>query len=134
MNSYDEDAHVQHVWNLTRAGGDQVVIELWTDDYTVRVHGGPDDGHDADGGRTVIEQELLPRHTAAGYQVTSSYAVNDPEPHDAVGVEGAEPDGKPSACPECGSPVEYEANHVTDLREGDAWLCTGCRWGQYVTA
>lgn len=128
-----DDAHVQHTWNLAHDSGDEFTIDLWTDGYSVRVHGGPDDGHDDEGGLRVIEQELLPKYTAAGYRVTSHYAVNDPavlddeEPAD-------EPDGKPEKCPECGDPVEYVANHCSDFREGEAWLCTGCRWGQWITA
>lgn len=126
------DGHVQHTWNLAHPDGSEISIDLWTDGYSVRVDGGPDDGHDDEGGRTAIEERLLPKYAAAGYRVTSSYAVNDPEPHDDEGDE--EPDGKPEKCPECGDPVEYVANHCTDFREGEAWLCTGCRWGQWLTA
>jgi hypothetical protein len=59
--------------------------------------------------------------------------VNDPAPLNDEALD-AEPDGKPDQCPECGSPVEYAANHCTHMREGEAWLCTGCRWGQYIVA
>lgn len=127
------DDHVQHTWNLANADGDEIGIDLWTDGYSVRVHGGPDDGDEDEGGRPAIEERLLPKYAAAGYRVTSSYAVNDPESHDDE-EPAAEPDGKPEACPECGSPVEYVANHCSDFGEGEAWLCTGCRWGQWITA
>ena len=128
-----DDAHVQHTWNLTNDAGDRITIDLWTDGYSVRVHGGPDDGHDDEGGRQVIEQQLLPKYRVAGYRVESSYVVSDPESHDDEEPD-EEPDGKPEACPECGSPVEYVPNHADGFREGPAWLCTGCRWGEWVTA
>jgi hypothetical protein len=130
----DHDEHVQHTWNLANVDGDQIAIELLTDDETVRVDGG--DGEDLTvwNARRVIEEQLLPKYTAAGYQITSSYAVNDPATGDDDETEGGEPDGRPAACPECGSPVEYVANHVSDFREGEAWMCTECRWGQYLTA
>jgi hypothetical protein len=128
-----DDAHVQHTWNLTHDNGDRISIDLWTDSETVRVDGGPDDGHHDDRGRKVIEEQLLPKYTAAGYRIDSAYPVNDPARLDDDSPED-EPDGKPDACPECGDPVEYEANHCTALREGPAWLCTGCRWGQYLVA
>ncbi|MFM9656796.1 hypothetical protein [Streptomyces scabiei] len=125
------DDHVQHTWNLTHPDdGSTIAIDLWTDGYSVRVDGGPDDGHDDEGGRQAIEEQLLPKYEAAGYRITSSYPVNDPEPHDEAPAD--EPADKPEACPECGSPVEHAANHVADLRQGDAWLCTGCRWGQWI--
>lgn len=127
------DDHVQHTWNLTHPDGSEITIDLWTDDYSVRVHGGPDDGHDDEGGRCAIEEQLLPKYAAAGYRVASSYAVNDAEAHDDE-ESADEPDGKPEACPECGDPVEYAPKHCTELREGDAWLCTGCRWGQFLVA
>lgn len=133
MTTTPDDAHVQHTWTLTHPTNGDISIDLWTDGYSVRVDGGPDDGHDSEGGRQVIEQQLLPKYAAAGYQVTCSYAVNDPESHDDEEPAG-EPDGKPEACPECGDPVEYAAKHCTDFREGEAWLCTGCRWGQWLTA
>jgi hypothetical protein len=126
------DVHVQHTWNLTHDNGDTVSIDLWTDGYTVRVDGGPDDGHDDDRGQQAVE-ELLGKYTAAGYRIDSAYAVNDPEQLDDEGPDD-EPDGKPDACPECGDPVEYAPNHCSDFREGPAWLCTGCRWGQYLVA
>lgn len=133
MTMTANDSHVQHTWNLTRGPGDEITIDLWTDGETVRVHGGPDDGHDNDRGRYGIEQQLLPKYAAHGYQVDSSYPVNDPEPHDDE-APSAEPADKPEACPECGSPVEYAPNHVADHQQGDAWLCTGCRWGQWIPA
>jgi hypothetical protein len=126
MNSYDD--HVQHTWILTRDTDEQVHIELWTDGYSVRVDGG--DGEDSEGGKTAVG-ELIAKYEAAGYQQTRDYPVNDPE---SAVEEEAEPDGKPDACPECGSPVAFEPRYVTDVREGDAWLCTGCRWGRFVTA
>ncbi len=132
MSQHDD--HVQHTWNLTRdTDGDRISIDLWTDGYSVRVDGGPDDGHEDDRGLQAIEQQLLPKYAAAGYRIESSYAVNDPAQLDDDGPD-TEPDGKPGKCPECGSPVEYEPNHCTDLREGQAWLCTGCRWGPWVVA
>ena len=132
MTTHDD--HVQHTWNLTHPDdGSTITIDLWTDDYSVRVHGGPDDGHDDEGGRPAIAEQLLPKYVAAGYRVASSYAVNDPEPHDDEAQDG-EPDGKPEKCPECGDPVEYAPKHCTDLREGDAWLCMGCRWGEFLVA
>lgn len=130
------DSHVQHTWNLTHTNGDDVTIDLWTDNYTVRVHGGPDDGYDSDGGLPTIEGELLPRHAAAGYRVKSDYAVNDPESHDDEPEE--EPEGadqRPDQCPECGTTnMEYVPNHTVAYREGPAWMCTGCRWGQFIVA
>ena len=126
------DTHVQHTWNLTNPDADEISIDLWTDGYTVRVDGGPDDGHDDDRGQSAVDQ-LLAKYAAAGYQLVRDYPVNDPAPLDDEAAD-AEPDGKPEACPECGSPVEYVANHCTDMREGEAWLCTGCRWGQYLVA
>lgn len=134
MTMTANDAHVQHTWNLTHTTnpGDEITIDLWTDGETVRVDGGPDDGHNDDRGRYAIEQELLPKYTAHGYRIESSYAVNDPESRDEAA--DAEPADKPEACPECGSPVEFAPNHVADLHQGDAWLCTGCRWGQWIVA
>jgi hypothetical protein len=35
------DNHVQHTWHLTNPDGDDISIDLWTDDYTVHVDGGP---------------------------------------------------------------------------------------------
>ena len=131
------DDHVQHTWHLTHADGGEVRIDLWTDGETVRVDGG--DGESSDGGRAAVEQ-LLAKYAARGYQVESSYPVNEPEqpvnePEQPVDEPaGGEPDGRPEACPECTSPVEYAANHVGDFREGEAWLCTGCKWGQWITA
>ncbi|CAL9647368.1 hypothetical protein [Streptomyces sp. enrichment culture] len=127
----DHDDHIQHTWNLAHPDRDEITIDLWIDGYTVRVDGG--DGEASETGRKAVE-ELLEKYTTAGYQITSSYAVNDPASRDDEEPEAVEPDGRPDKCPECGSPVEYEANHCSDFREGEAWLCTGCRWGQYVTA
>ncbi|MEZ3180322.1 hypothetical protein KYY02_17005 [Streptomyces pimonensis] len=131
------DEHVQHTWNLVRdADGDEISIDLLTDGETVQVDGGDGESYSAVNARRDIEEQLLPKYTGRGYRVASAYAVNDPEPHtaDEAVVDDAEPDGRPERCPECGSPVEYEPRHCTDLREGEAWLCTGCRWGRFVTA
>ncbi|MFJ3507842.1 hypothetical protein [Streptomyces luteogriseus] len=126
------DTHVQHTWQLAHDNGDEITIDLWTDGYSVRVDGGPDDGDDDERGQQAVEQ-LLAKYTAAGYQPVCDYPVNDTETHDDE-APATEPDGKPEQCPECGDPVEYVANHYADFREGEAWLCTGCRWGQWVTA
>lgn len=130
MTDYDE--HVQHTWNLTRdTDGDQLSIDLWTDGYTVRVEGG--DGEASETGRKAVE-ELLEKYTAAGYRVTSDYPVNDPALLDDEDDE--EPEGydqRPEKCPECGTTaMEYVPNHLTDFRDGPAWLCTGCKWGQWI--
>ena len=129
------DEHVQHVWNLTHDEHGETAIELWTDGYTVRVLDGPDDGDEDDRGRTAVDA-LLTRYAADGWRIASDYAVNAPYTPDAggSGEDESEPDGKPELCPECSSPVVYEPRHCTDLREGAAWLCTGCRWGQFLTA
>lgn len=130
-----DDSHVQHTWNLTHDNGDQITVNLWTDNETVEVVGGDGEHYTADQARRRIGQDVLPKYRAAGYRVDSSYPVNVPAAPDADdAAEDAEPDGKPGACPECGSPVEFEPRYVTDVREGDAWLCTGCRWGVFVTA
>jgi hypothetical protein len=124
------DDHVQHTWNLTHPNTDTITIDLWTDGYTVRVDGG--DQETSEAGRKAVE-ELLEKYTTAGYRIASSYPVNDPEPRDDE-ASAAEPDGKPDKCPECGDPVEYVPNHCADWREGPAWLCTGCRWGEWIVA
>jgi hypothetical protein len=126
------DDHVQHTWHLTHPDGDEITIDLWTDGENVRVDGGPDDGHDDDRGQTAVEQ-LLAKYATVGYRLVRDYPVNDPAPLDDEAPD-AEPDGKPNQCPECGSPVEYTPNHCSYFREGPAWLCTGCRWGQYLVA
>jgi hypothetical protein len=127
----DDDSHVQHTWHLSNDTGDDLTIDLWTDGYTVRVDGG-DHEHD-ERGRAAVDA-LLTKYTAAGYRLVRDYTVNDPASHDEPDPAADEPADGPEQCPECGSPVEYEPNHVSDWREGEAWLCTGCRWGQYVTA
>jgi hypothetical protein len=119
----DHDTHVQHTWQLTR-GTDEISIDLWTDGYSVRVDGGDHD--DSEGGRTDVDR-LLAKYQAAGYQTVRDYAVNGPEDTSAD-----EPADKPDGCPECGSPVEHASNHIADHRQGDAWLCTGCRWGEWI--
>ena len=123
--------HIQHQWTLTRPDGDEITIDLWIDDETVRVHGGDHD--EADSGRTAVEQ-LLAKYQSRGYQVTGSNEINDRYDPASDEPATAEPDGRPDACPECGSPVEYEPNHTADFREGEAWLCTGCKWGEWITA
>lgn len=126
----DQDDHVQHTWNLTRhSDKDTITIDLWTDGENVRVDGG--DHEACDIGPEYVD-ELLTKYQALGYTLISDYDVNDPYSADAEASGDAEPDDKPEACPECGSTVEYAQNHVADLRQGDAWLCTGCRWGQWI--
>ena len=120
--------HVQHTWNLTR-GSDEIAVDLWTDDDTVHVTGGR--GEQCDGGRTAAER-LVAQYVAAGYRVASSYPVNEPEQHAEAAADEREPAGKPEACPECEQPVEFARNHTDGFREGDAWLCTGCRWGEWI--
>ncbi|MEU0393849.1 hypothetical protein ABZ208_13900 [Streptomyces sp. NPDC006208] len=132
MTTHDD--HVMHTWNLTRdTDSDEISIDLWTDGENVRVDGGPDDGHDDDRGRRAVDQ-LLSKYAAAGYRLVRDYAVNSPAVQDDTDGEDETPDGGPEKCHECLASVEYEPNHSSDYREGPAWLCTGCRWGQYVTA
>jgi hypothetical protein len=129
------DTHIQHTWTLAHDNGDQIIIDLWTDGYSVRVDGGPDDGDEDDRGQQAIDQ-LLAKYQTAGYQLVRDYAVNDPQPHDepVEDDDDAEPDGRPDECPECGSPVAYDPRYSDDFREGAAWLCTGCKWGRWITA
>ena len=130
MTSLDD--HIQHTWNLTHPTSDPVTIDLWRDDETVRVDGG--EGEHTDRGRKDVDR-LIAKYQAAGYHVASNYPVNDPHDLSADEPEAEEPDGKPEVCPECGATdFDFAPNHVADLREGDAWLCTGCRWGQWATA
>lgn len=130
----DADAHIQHTWQLTHDNGDEITIDLWTDDYTVHVDGGPDNGDQREGGRADIDH-LLTKYRANGYRLVRDYAVNDPESHDEpVEDDDPEPDGRPEECPECGAPVEFDPRFGDEFREGAAWLCTGCKWGQYLTA
>lgn len=128
------DAHVQHTWQLIRDGdGDEVTIELWTDEYSVRVHGGDDE--ESEGGRADVDR-LLAQYTAAGYRAVRDYPVNAPVVHEEPVEEGpVEPDNRPEKCPQCGAPVEYEPNygHPDGAGEGPAWLCTVCKWGEWVT-
>lgn len=136
MSSHDD--HVQRTWNLVHDNGDEITIDLLTDDETVRVDGGDGEGFSASNAREVIEKTLLPKYLAAGYRIASAYAVNDPEPHTPdtdVAEDDVEPDHKPERCPECaGTSFDFAPNHVVGFREGDAWLCTGCKWGQWITA
>lgn len=128
----DHDDHIQHTWQLAHDNGDEITIDLWTDDETVRVDG--DDHESADGGKRHVDQ-LLAKYTAAGYRVTRDYPVNDPEPHEEpVEDDDPEPHGRPEKCPDCLAPVTYEPCYSDDFREGPAWLCTGCKWGQWLTA
>jgi hypothetical protein len=128
------DNHVQHTWNLKNADGDEISIDLWTDGYSVRVDGGPDDGDEDERGQTAVDQ-LLAKYTAAGYTLQHDYPVNDPEPHDDTPEDDdPEPHGRPESCPECGASVVYDPHYGDDFREGAAWLCTGCKWGQWLTA
>lgn len=129
----DDDAHVQHTWHLAHDTHGTITIDLLIDGYTVRVDGGPDDGEQLESGRADVGR-LIVKYTAAGYRLVRDYAVNDPETHDEPDIADDEPADKPEQCPECGSPVEHASNHVADHRQGDAWLCTGCRWGEWITA
>lgn len=126
------DDHILHTWQLTHPTRDDISIDLWTDGYTVRVDGG--DGEDSEGGRKAVD-ELLATYQAAGYRLERDYPVNDPAPHtEPLEDDAPEPDGRPDRCPDCGSPVEYDPNYGDDHGEGPAWLCTGCKWGQWLTA
>ncbi|WP_354596110.1 hypothetical protein R1Y80_00910 [Streptomyces sp. JL1001] len=127
-----DDAHVQHQWILTHPDDalDDVHIELWTDGYTVRVDGGDDE--DSEQGRPAVNA-LLAKYRAAGYRLAHDYPVNDPEPMDDPEPDPAEPADRPDACPECGSEIEYQAEHAAHGRSGPAWLCLGCRWGEWLS-
>ncbi|MGW2520551.1 hypothetical protein ACWC09_26750 [Streptomyces sp. NPDC001617] len=131
--SHDDD-HVQETWNLIRdADGDEVTIDLWTDGENVRVEGG--DFEACDIGRGYITGTLLPKYEAAGYRVDTTYEVNDPAPHDEpVEDDDPEPHGRPEKCPDCGGSIVYDPRYGDDYREGAAWLCTACKWGQWLTA
>ncbi|MEU5580979.1 hypothetical protein ABZ791_30345 [Streptomyces huasconensis] len=126
----NHDDHIQHTWNLTHPNLGDLSIDLWTDDDTVSVDGG--DGEQCDGGRRFADQ-LLGKYQALGYLLTSDYPVNDPHDPAADEPDESEPADKPEGCPECGSTdIDFAPNHVADLRQGDAWLCTGCNWGQWT--
>lgn len=130
----DTDAHVQHTWQLTHPDNDEITIDLWTDGYTVTIDGGPDDGDQREGGRADIDH-LLTKYQANGFRLARDYTVNDPAPRgDVVEDEEPEPAGRPEKCPDCGGSVVYESRHGDDFGEGAAWLCTGCKWGQWLTA
>lgn len=118
---HTDDAHVQHTWLLANDSG-EITIDLWIDDYTVRIDGGPDDGDQRERGRADVD-DLLAKYQAAGYRLVRDYPVNDPEP-----------DCRPDKCPQCGDPVTYEPCYGNDYGEGPAWLCTGCKWGEWITA
>jgi hypothetical protein len=125
------DDHIQHTWQLADTG-DELTIDLWTDNDTVRVDGG--DHEHAEGGRPMVDR-LLAKYAAAGYRLVRDYPVNDPEVHaEPVEDDDPEPDGRPEKCPDCGAPVAYDPNYGSDVGEGPAWLCTGCKWGQWITA
>jgi hypothetical protein len=128
----DQTDHIQHTWNLTHSDLGEITIDLWTDGETVRVDGGD---HEAiDNGRRGVDQ-LLAKYQAAGYRIERDYPVNDPETHDAEPEDDdPEPDGRPDKCPDCGAPVVYDPRYSDDYREGAAWLCIGCKWGQWLTA
>lgn len=131
MTDYDD--HIQHTWALTHSNGDEISIDLWTDGYTVSVDGGPDDGDQREGGRADVDH-LLTKYLANGHRLVRDYAVNDPDQHEEPAEDDdPEPDGRPERCPECGSAVTYDPRCGDDFREGPAWLCTGCKWGQWIT-
>lgn len=130
----DQDAHVQHTWQLAHPNGSQVGIDLWTDGETVRVDGGDDEA--TEGGRQMVER-LLTKYQEAGYRSVRDYPVNAAETHsEPVEDDDPEPHDRPDGCPECGAAVEYEPNygHPDVAGEGPAWLCTECKWGQWLTA
>lgn len=126
--------HVQHTWQLAHPDNDEITIDLWTDGDTIRVDGG--DGEATEGGHQMVDR-LLAKYRAAGYSPVRDYPVNAAETHSQpVEDDDPEPDGRPDGCPECGASVEYEPNysHPDVPGEGPAWLCTGCKWGQWLTA
>ncbi|MET8080063.1 hypothetical protein [Streptomyces sp. NPDC005303] len=128
----DHDDHVQHTWRLAHPDGEEITIDLWTDNDTVRVDGG--DHEDAEGGQAMVDR-LLATYTAAGWRRVRDYAVNDAVAHaEPVQDDAPEPHGRPEKCPDCGAPVVYEPRYGSDVGEGAAWLCTGCKWGQWLTA
>lgn len=122
----DHDDHIQHTWILTHPTGDEVTIDLWTDDETVHVDGGDGESYttSSNAGRGEIEQSLLPKYRGRGYLLVRDYAVNDPH-------EPVLPDDQPDECRQCGSDTEYVPDHYDGTKEGPAWLCTGCNWGQW---
>ncbi|MFF4246250.1 hypothetical protein ACFYY2_17530 [Streptomyces sp. NPDC001822] len=128
----DDHIHIQRTWHLTHPDGSTVDIDLWTDGYTVRVEGG--DGEDGDRGQRDVD-ELIAKYLAAGYQRARDYTVNDPEPEpeDTPEPDADEPADRPECCPECGSAIEYQAEHADHGRSGPAWLCLGCRWGEWIS-
>lgn len=127
-----DDAHVQHTWQLTHPDHGEATIDLWTDGDTVRVDGG--NHEETEGGRPAVVQ-LLTTYQAAGWLLVRDYAVNDAAtPNEPLEDGAPEPHGRPEKCPDCGAPVEYDPNYSDDFREGAAWLCTGCKWGQWLTA
>ena len=117
----DHDDHIQHTWILTHPTGDEVTIDLWTDGESVRIEGGQ--GESADGGRKDVDR-LIEKYCLRGYWITTDYAVNDPH-------EPELPDDRPDECAECGRDTEYVPDHYDGYRTGPAWMCTGCKWGQW---
>ncbi|GKQ35153.1 hypothetical protein [Streptomyces sp. A012304] len=52
---------------------------------------------------------------------------------EAWGIE--ETSERPEKCPECGATrFDFAPNHCDGISQGHAWLCTGCKWGQWLTA
>ena len=123
------DDHIQHQWTLTHPDHGDLFIDLWTDGYTVHVDGG--DYEECDLGQRDVDL-LLAKYTAAGYQAVRDYTVNDPQPANAPEPEPDEPADRPEECPECGGEIEYQAEHAAHGRSGPAWLCLGCRWGEWI--
>lgn len=117
----EHDDHIQHVWTLEHPVADPITIELWTDGYSVRVEGG--DEQSTEGGRKDVDR-FIEKYALRGYWVASDYAVNDPH-------EPELPDDRPDECAECGLPCEYVPDHYDGYRTGPAWMCTGCKWGQW---
>ncbi|MGW6557946.1 hypothetical protein [Streptomyces hydrogenans] len=123
----DHTDHIQHTWHLTHPTHGPLTITLWVDDETVQVEGGDGESYSTgDGeGRPEIETYLLPKYQQQeGYTLVRDYAVNPPN-------NTPLPDDRPDGCPQCGQPTEYVPHHHDGTREGPAWMCTGCRWGQW---
>ncbi|NGO73529.1 hypothetical protein [Streptomyces boncukensis] len=87
MSTHD-DSHVQEVWYLAPreakkiTGLEEVAIELWVDDETVKITGpgGIGGGYSAD--RKHIVTEVIPQFERDGWRVTATYKVNDPIGYD----------------------------------------------------
>lgn len=40
---------------------------------------------------------------------------------------------QPEQCPECETTTfDYDPNHDDGISMGPAWLCTGCKWGEWI--